>query len=150
MHLIQAWYFTEAMKAIASIPPGQFSSCPWNAPQETYIFLIGCPLPRRKCLGALDFSKTEAYHMPAHSTANACALSIYQVQGSPCKLYIYLLHFPLYIMAKFSLNSNMPTEVVLVRFSTTSKTTNCIDIFIDIFLREALTSNANTAVFNMC
>ena len=28
--------------------------CPWNAPVETYNFLIGCPLP---CLGALSLQK---------------------------------------------------------------------------------------------
>ena len=33
--------------------------CPWNAPVETYSFLIGCPLPRRKCLGALASLKTK-------------------------------------------------------------------------------------------
>ena len=33
--------------------------CPWNAPVEIYNFLIGCPLPKRKCLGALALSKTK-------------------------------------------------------------------------------------------
>ena len=32
--------------------------CPWNAPVEICNFLIGCPLPRRKCHGALALSKT--------------------------------------------------------------------------------------------
>ena len=33
--------------------------CPWNAPVELYNFLIhvGCPLSRRKCLGALSKTK---------------------------------------------------------------------------------------------
>ena len=35
---------------IASIPPGHCLGAPWNAPVEIYNFLIGCPLPRRKCL----------------------------------------------------------------------------------------------------
>ena len=33
--------------------------CPWNAPVEIYNFLIGCPLPKRNCLGALALSKTK-------------------------------------------------------------------------------------------
>ena len=32
---------------------------PWNAPVKIYNFLIGCPLPWRKCLGALPVSKTK-------------------------------------------------------------------------------------------
>ena len=31
--------------------------CPWNAPVEIYNFIVGCPLPRRECLGALALSK---------------------------------------------------------------------------------------------
>ena len=43
------------------LPPCPWSLpwCPWNAPVEIYNFLIGCPLPRRKCLGALALSKTK-------------------------------------------------------------------------------------------
>ena len=33
--------------------------CPLNAPFKIYNFLIGCPLPIRKCLGALALSKTK-------------------------------------------------------------------------------------------
>ena len=33
--------------------------CPWNASVKIYNFLLGCPLPRRKCLGALALSITE-------------------------------------------------------------------------------------------
>ena len=33
--------------------------CPRNAPVEIYNFLIGCPLPKKKCLGALALSKTK-------------------------------------------------------------------------------------------
>ena len=33
--------------------------CPWNAPVEICNFITGCPLPRRKCLGALALSKTK-------------------------------------------------------------------------------------------
>ena len=36
-------------------------SLPWclcNAPREIYNFLIGCPLPKRKCLGVLAQSRT--------------------------------------------------------------------------------------------
>ena len=33
--------------------------CLWNAPVEINNFLIGCPLPRRKCLGAPALSKTK-------------------------------------------------------------------------------------------
>ena len=33
--------------------------CPWNAPAKMYNFLIGCPLPKRKCLGAPAPSKTK-------------------------------------------------------------------------------------------
>ena len=32
---------------------------PWNAPIELYDFLKGCPLPMRKCLGAIVLSKTK-------------------------------------------------------------------------------------------
>ena len=46
-------------KAIASMPPGRCLCCPWNATVEMNNFLIGCPLPRRKCLGALALSKTK-------------------------------------------------------------------------------------------
>ena len=31
--------------------------CPWNVPVETYNFPIGCPSPRRNCLGALALKK---------------------------------------------------------------------------------------------
>ena len=34
--------------------PWSLPWCPWNAPVN---FLIGCPLPRRKCLGAFPFQK---------------------------------------------------------------------------------------------
>ena len=33
--------------------------CSWNAPVQICNFIIGCPLPRRKCLGALALSKTK-------------------------------------------------------------------------------------------
>ena len=33
--------------------------CPRNATVEIYNFLIGCLLPKRKCLGALALSKTK-------------------------------------------------------------------------------------------
>ena len=39
-------------------PPWSLPWCPWNAPVRSYNFLIGCPSPRRKCLGALTLSKT--------------------------------------------------------------------------------------------
>ena len=38
--------------------PWSLPWCPWNAPVEIYKFLIGCPLPRRKCaLVPLPFQK---------------------------------------------------------------------------------------------
>ena len=48
-------YFTEATKAIAPMTPGHclgaHTKC--SSRNVQYSFLIGCPLPRRKCLGAL-------------------------------------------------------------------------------------------------
>ena len=41
--------------------PWSLPWCPWNAPLEIYNFLLGCPLPRRKCLGTLALSKNKAY-----------------------------------------------------------------------------------------
>ena len=39
--------------------PWSLPWCPWNAPVQICNFIIGCPLPRRKCLGALALSKTK-------------------------------------------------------------------------------------------
>ena len=57
-----ALYFTEATKAIASMPLCYCFWCPRNAPVEIKNVIIGWPLPRRKCLGAfVQFKKNEAY-----------------------------------------------------------------------------------------
>ena len=63
---LQAWYFTEATEAIASVCPWSLPWCPWNAPVQICNFLIGCPLPRRKCLGALALSKTKHTALALH------------------------------------------------------------------------------------
>ena len=54
----QAWYFMEAKRRLPSCPRS-LPWCPWNATVESKNFLLGCPLPRRKCLGALALSKTK-------------------------------------------------------------------------------------------
>ena len=41
--------------------PWSLPLSPWNAILEIYNFLIGCPLPKSKCLGALGDLKNEAY-----------------------------------------------------------------------------------------
>ena len=68
--LHQAWYFTEATKAIAFVP----QRCPWNAPVQICNFIIGCPLPRRKCLGALALSKTKHTALLHYTDFSAVAL----------------------------------------------------------------------------
>ena len=52
----QGRFFTEATKAIASIPSIIGLKC---SPVEIYNFLKECPLPRTKCLSALALSKTK-------------------------------------------------------------------------------------------
>ena len=44
--------------------PWSLPWCPSNAPVEMYNFLIGYPLPKRKCIGTLVLSKTK-HKMPA-------------------------------------------------------------------------------------
>ena len=39
--------------------PWSLPWCPWNAPVQICNFIIGCPLPRRNCLGALALSTTK-------------------------------------------------------------------------------------------
>ena len=55
---VPAWQFTEATEVCLCCPL-PLPWCPWNAPVEIDIFLIGWPLPKRKCLGALALSKTK-------------------------------------------------------------------------------------------
>ena len=49
----------KATQAIASMLPWSLPWCPWHARVEIDNFLIGCPLPRSKCLGALALLKTK-------------------------------------------------------------------------------------------
>ena len=62
---IQPWYF-RGNKGHCFHAPWLLPWCPWNAPVKIYNFLLGCPLPRRKCLGTLALFKIKAY-MPASS-----------------------------------------------------------------------------------
>ena len=59
--MASAWYsiLLEATKAIASMPFGHCLGALEMLTVQVYNFLIviGCPLPRRKCLGALSLSK---------------------------------------------------------------------------------------------
>ena len=54
----QAWSFWEATKAIASMPLVPLVSLKCSYRNVQYI-VTGCPLPRRKCLGALALTKTK-------------------------------------------------------------------------------------------
>ena len=49
------------------MPPWSLPWCPSNAPVDNQNVLIGCPLPRRKCLGALALLKTKhtGRHIPS-------------------------------------------------------------------------------------
>ena len=53
----EVWYFTIHCLHV----PWSLPLCPWNATVKIYNFLIGCPLPRRNCLGALSFFKSKTY-----------------------------------------------------------------------------------------
>ena len=50
------------MKVIASMPL-IMSCCPWNTPVQ-FPDIVGCPLPRRKWLGALALAKTNHIYRP--------------------------------------------------------------------------------------
>ena len=65
--------------------------CPWNAPVEIYNFFIGCPFPKRKCLGALALSKTKhtgllLYRISTMQSLNPTYCTLFFIPGT---LYLH-------------------------------------------------------------
>ena len=68
--------------------------CPSNAPVEIYYFLIGCPLPRRNCLGANALSKMKHTGLGLVSPFQTVYTLLISIHGGNKDPHVRILYLP--------------------------------------------------------